>query len=110
MDHETSKVGELMRTIWFWTLPFSGGVVDYAMQALKGTKPWRPTAHTLVAIIVHLSAATFFGAVSGLSVAGLGYEDAALIGAFAGMGGFFGVRVGDLLFALMKQKIGGAET
>ena len=84
-------------SVLFWLPPMLGGAVDYLNQVSKGQKK-----RSFKGFFMHILSALFFGWVCGRIAAGLGYE-ADLIYAAAGLGGFFGVRVADLLTHLVER-------
>ena len=68
-----------------------GGIIDYINQLQSGRKTWAWTEFA-----VHLASAVFFGWLVGLMASGLDY-DVQIVAAAGGMGGFFGVRVADVV-------------
>lgn len=84
-------LGQLADSIGYWLPPLAGGVVDYLNQVQQGNKKW-----SIFGFIVHLLSAVFFGWLIGSVAGGLEYQ-ASVVAAAGGMGGFFGVRVADLI-------------
>lgn len=82
---------------WFWIPALIGGTIDYLNKIHRGDKRW-----SVGGFVVHLSSALFFGWIAGTLAGGLGY-DMNIVAACGGMGGFFGVRMADLIaYRFMK--------
>jgi hypothetical protein len=91
----------LLDNAFFWLPALLGGLVDYFNQLIKGHKKWSKGG-----FFVHLSSALFFGWMCGSTADGLEHSPH-IIAAAGGMGGFFGVRVADLLtYKLTGQRRG----
>jgi len=92
MDDFTDKVP--------WIAPFVGGLLDYWHQVQTGQR--KPT---LWSFVLHVGMAMFFGWICGLCAkgGGWGYEWSL---AAAGLGGFLGVRLADLLYFWLSKRAG----
>lgn len=88
---------EIIKVIAPWLAALAGGFVDYVTQIQRGTKDW-----SWASLLFHLFSAAFFGYLMSALALHLGYE-VKLTGAAAGLGGFLGVRVVDLWFAIFNK-------
>ena len=84
-------------SVMFWLPPLVGGVVDYLHQIASGKKTL-----SFIGLAVHMVAALFFGWLCGTIAAGLEYS-VNLVYAAAGLGGYLGVRVADLIGILANR-------
>ena len=69
----------------------AGGLIDWINQVHKGSKK-----RTLGGLLIHLLSALFFGWAAGRLASGIGYPTD-IVYAASGIGGYFGVRVADLI-------------
>jgi hypothetical protein len=107
VDNEHRTIGELVRTVWFWLFPLSGGFVDWVSLVLRGLKPSHPPLKMFLFLTAHLCTAVFFGVLCVFTAAALGYGDYMALGAAGGMGGFLGIRLVDIFFLIVRHKSGG---
>ena len=84
-------IGQVVDSAVHWLPALIGGFVDYCHQVQKGEKKW-----SIYGFCLHLLSAVFFGWITGIAIGDFGYNDG-VIAASAGIGGFLGVRVADLI-------------